>query len=1579
MKKFSFSVRKRVKACIAAVLAFVMASGSLGAGVSGVTAFAEDSIYTIQTGSNFNKYIKNLAAGNDSATIGYSDVDKTIKKIIFTDAKPESYTDSCNVTAGAEYGKGTSGNVTAYWDSNSGTMSVYSMGQSKAPSSMGSAFKNFNSAESIEINNLDLSDTTDMSNAFNGCTSLKGIDLSDTNLGKCTTLLSAFWKCASLEEVDLSHCGLNSIENLNSTFNGCKNLKTVNMKGIVTPKLKNTASMFSSCYALKSLDISSLNTANVTNMSYMFSDCISLESLDLSHFKTSKVTNMASMFSMNPSDIDDESVLKSINLSGFDTSNVTTMADMFYGCYSLENLDCSSFNTSKVNNFSGMFYYCVNLKTLDMSNFDFSNAASSLQYVLWDCTSLKDVKTPKKLSSEYDLPVYVYLFDENGKIHTNSEGTMLIIPDSATASSLSGSHEYTISYDANGGSGSMDSSKVTAYSDPDKQSSLVIPLCSFTRDGYTFQGWTIEDYKESDLKDIPKEALFPDGCTLSPIYSDYTLYAIWELNDDANYSVIHEKEQLDGSYKASEVLNLSGTIGLTMYPDVRTYEGYETPNKQGIKITADNKAALTYKYKLKEFNVKAVAGEGISSITGDGKHKYSSDVTLKAEPIKGYGNVTFSGDMTSGNFKMPAKDVEVTAKATPLPYLITYILDGGKNSKENPRSYTVNDAFDFKDPEKAGYTFGGWMDENGDLVTGIITGTTGNLTLTAAWKPLSYKITFDGNGGDSKEADKFVIYGEKYGTLPLAVRHGRIFGGWYSAPDGGVRITENSTVRITKDTTLYAHYTQFDGLFSNIFIRNAKDGSGKVESISVSEAENILFVTEEDFDKWLKGDASMDDLKAIASDSITVTKENAENEEASFYILSEDKDGNLYISSKSTIPVIAADAYRDGQSIDCFDIKDMDIDLYNAKDSINISDADKVMLLSKEAYKDWDNDDNAGYEDLETIAAKELEIKADNGSYEFYVVAEKDGDYYVSERQSIDVADGCGEGDEITYKSIKEYGEIKDTVLVKIVDVNEPDPIPVTFNGDKKITAGDKISTDDITAAYRLTDQDVDDDYVYFVTTDAWESEYKNNPAGISSADKSLVVPENKGVFTWYVVVKDKDGSVYAKKVAAELYFNVSFDAGEGESSITSKQVTYGEVYGDLPVAKRDGFEFLGWTSDKEGKNAVNTTDAVDIVTDTILYAQYRQIRFTVSFNAAEGITPVKEKNVIIGEAYGELPVPERDGYSFDGWFNAEDALVTEETLVATEADHTLTAKWTRIRFAVTFDPAEGEELSFTGKDVINGEAIGELPVTVRDGYEFLGWFTAAEGGSQVDTDTLVSTDRDFVLYAHWQALPQEKGLWVYEKNKLTVSINGAERYIIKDKTMKKMASVNKKTGVVKGKKVPKGKTSADVIITGQKRVLMEITDKKGRKKKKKVWVDVGEISVRIVKRPVPVKTVKISKLGGEYDAHDFYCKNADGTPVFEEEPIKWISSNTDVATVSDNGIVHIVGKGSVKIIPIFAKVLVKKVKGSKPAKYEMIDGKLKGVNPIKIKVKLPKMKLVENNIAPVQPDPKNNESIKLS
>ena len=87
--------------------------------------------------------------------------------------------------------------------------------------------------------------------------------------------------------------------------------------------------------------------------------------------------------------------------------------------------------------------------------------------------------------------------------------------------------------------------------------------------------------------------------------------------------------------------------------------------------------------------------------------------------------------------------------------------------------------------------------------------------------------------------------------------------------------------------------------------------------------------------------------------------------------------------------------------------------------------------------------------------------------------------------------------------------------------------------------------------------------------------------------------------------------------------------------------------------------------------------------------------------------------------------------------------------------DHTLYAIWAVNTYTVTFDP-NGGTVTPTSKTVTYGGTYGDLPAPVRDGYDFIGWYTALSDGAKIESTATVSITTNQTLYALWNA--QEGG-----------------------------------------------------------------------------------------------------------------------------------------------------------------------------------------------------------------------------
>lgn len=141
-----------------------------------------------------------------------------------------------------------------------------------------------------------------------------------------------------------------------------------------------------------------------------------------------------------------------------------------------------------------------------------------------------------------------------------------------------------------------------------------------------------------------------------------------------------------------------------------------------------------------------------------------------------------------------------------------------------------------------------------------------------------------------------------------------------------------------------------------------------------------------------------------------------------------------------------------------------------------------------------------------------------------------------------------------------------------------------------------------------------------------------------------------------------------------------------------------------------------------------------------------------ITFDPNGGSATDTTKTVYYGQLYGELPVPTRANYTFAGWYTAKDGgtEITAETAVTALVNQTLYARWTPNKFTLTYN-ANGGSVSPASKELTFGDSYGTLPTPKRDYYTFLGWYTAASGGTQVSASTTPTSATDVTIYAQWK------------------------------------------------------------------------------------------------------------------------------------------------------------------------------------------------------------------------------------
>ena len=258
----------------------------------------------------------------------------------------------------------------------------------------------------------------------------------------------------------------------------------------------------------------------------------------------------------------------------------------------------------------------------------------------------------------------------------------------------------------------------------------------------------------------------------------------------------------------------------------------------------------------------------------------------------------------------------------------------------------------------------------------------------------------------------------------------------------------------------------------------------------------------------------------------------------------------------------------------------------------------------------------------------------------------------------------------------------------------------------------------------------------------------------------------------WIVSETADSSGYYTLEYSPWEAFTVTFDVNGGTGSpAAGKTDRHGRLASLPSPGTRTGYIFDGWYTAAEGGSAV---DANHVYTgDTTLYAHWSQIppeTFTVTFNANGG--SVSPTSGVTGEdgKLSSLPTPVREGYGFNGWFTAAEGGTAVDLNRVYTGNTTLYAHWSEIppeTFTVAFDANGGSVSPGSGVTGADGK-LSSLPTPVREGYDFNGWFTAAEGGTAVDLNRVYTGDT--TLYAHWTETPPETFTVTFDANGGSVS-----------------------------------------------------------------------------------------------------------------------------------------------------------------------------------------------------------------
>lgn len=323
--------------------------------------------------------------------------------------------------------------------------------------------------------------------------------------------------------------------------------------------------------------------------------------------------------------------------------------------------------------------------------------------------------------------------------------------------------QYFINFLANGGSGTMDMQRCNTYK------YYKLNENKYTRTGYLYQGWN---------RDNSTRVEFANGATIRNLSKKHkfivNLYAIWKA---ITYTIAY---------------NGNGNTGGSTSASSHTYDVSKNLTANGFSKTG---------YL---FNGWATTSTGAKVYNNQ-----HSVVNL---------NTTQGGTTT------------LYAKWTPINYIVVYNGNGntGGYTASSDHVYDTSKALTANGYIKTGYLFNGWSTTtNGatqysdrQSVVNLNTTNGGTTNLYVVWKPITYYLSFNGNGNtDGSMSNQTLNYDTAYNISPNAfVRSGYHFNYWTDA-NGIVYHNTQAVINLTtvngQTIPLYANWGRDSAVLLN--------------------------------------------------------------------------------------------------------------------------------------------------------------------------------------------------------------------------------------------------------------------------------------------------------------------------------------------------------------------------------------------------------------------------------------------------------------------------------------------------------------------------------------------------------------------------------------------------------------------------------------------------------------------------------------------------------------------------------------------------------------------------------------------
>ncbi|MBR2785379.1 MAG: InlB B-repeat-containing protein, partial [Clostridia bacterium] len=841
------------------------------------------------------------------------------------------------------------------------------------------------------------------------------------------------------------------------------------------------------------------------------------------------------------------------------------------------------------------------------------------------------------------------------------------------------------------------------------------------------------------------------------------------------------------------------TSGGKIFDQVTQYAASEFCDATSNDCTSEllvNWVANTYTIKY-----NANGGTGTMSDTsmtyGTAKPLTENAFTKEGYTFAGW-NTKADGTGTNYSNKQSVNNLTATnngtvtlyAKWTPITYKIVYNSNGGTGTMaDTSMTYDVAKNLTTNSFTRTGYTFNGWNTKtdgtgnnysNEESVNNLTTTNNGTVTLYAKWTPISYTIKFNNNGGNGTMADLDMTYGvAKKLTENTFTKTGSTFAGWNTKADGsGNNYTDkesvnNLTTTDGEEVTLYAKWIE-NGYLINYVTNGGENNHQNPTSYTYGEAKELYPATKRGstFKGWYKNEGLTEKVESITSTmtgNLTLYAKWQEND----YTITFDSKGGSTVESivkKYNEEIEEPEApTKEGYRFKGW---------YEDEEVTRTYTFDRMPDTNLTLYAGWTRDiytvtfnTNGGSEisPVEVIYGNRVSKPADpeKEGYDFkdwYVDNNLQSPYIFSNTVDRDMTLFAGwEPHNYTITYDLNGGSASGnpnsyTIESAEITINNPSKTGHTFTG----WSGTGITgtTTNLTIA---TGSKGDRNYTANYTANTYTISFNTNGGSEISPisgvyGEEVEAPENPAkegyrFAGWYsdsdltqlytfTTMPAENLTLYAKWAGKEYVITYEVDGGvlDPESPST---YTHGDVT-ELFDATKEGYTFKGWYTDSEYTNKITEINR-NMHEDITLYAKWEINEYTVTFNTNGG-SEIASQTVTYNENIVRPENPEKDGYTFKGWYSNSDLTTPYEFGKMPARNLTLYAGWEAKEYTITFNTNGGSSVApITAKY----QSIIQAPTNpIKEGYRFAGWYSD-EALTNLYSFTTMPKE-NITLYAMW-------------------------------------------------------------------------------------------------------------------------------------------------------------------------------------------------------------------------------------